>query len=156
VSDLHAAVRAFVERAVLPRVEAWDRADDLPDAVLRELVGLGVTGALVPRSYGGGGLGMEEPAPVWRTLSHGWISLTGAINPTGLGTTLLVRHGTEAQRERWLPGSRAVSCSLRSRSPSRRRAATSAGSRPPRRRAPAAGSCSTARSAGSRAGSAPT
>jgi alkylation response protein AidB-like acyl-CoA dehydrogenase len=104
VSDLHAAVRAFVERAVLPRVEAWDRADDLPDAVLRELVGLGVTGALVPRSYGGGGLGMEELAPVWRTLSHGWISFTGAINPTGLGTTLLVRHGTEAQRERWLPG----------------------------------------------------
>ena len=86
MTDLHAAVRAFVERAVLPQVEAWDRADDLPDAVLRELVGLGVTGALVPREFGGGGLGVAELAPVWRTLSHGWISLTGAINPTALAT----------------------------------------------------------------------
>jgi alkylation response protein AidB-like acyl-CoA dehydrogenase len=102
--DLHSAVRDFVERTVRPQVEAWDRADDLPDAVLRELVGLGVTGAMVPREYGGGGLGMAELAPVWRTLSHGWISLTGAINPTGLATALLVRHGTAAQRQRWLPG----------------------------------------------------
>ncbi len=96
--------RAFVRDTVLPDVEAWDRADDLPHAVLRELVALGVTGALVPRAYGGGGLGMAELAPVWRALSHGWISLTGAINPTGLATALLVRHGTDAQRERWLPG----------------------------------------------------
>jgi hypothetical protein len=59
VSDLHDAVRALVADTVLPRVEAWDRADDLPDAVVRELVGLGVT---------------------------------GAINPTGLATALLVRH----------------------------------------------------------------
>ena len=104
MSDLEAGVRAFVRDTVLPQVEAWDRADDLPDAVLRELVALGVTGALVPLAYGGGGLGMAELAPVWRALSHGWISLTGAINPTGLATALLVRHGTDAQRERWLPG----------------------------------------------------
>jgi alkylation response protein AidB-like acyl-CoA dehydrogenase len=97
-------VGAFVRGTVLPHVEAWDRADDLPDAVVRGLVALGVTGALVLRAYGGGGLGMAELAPVWRRLSHGWISLTGAINPTGLATALLVRHGTEAQRGRWLPG----------------------------------------------------
>ena len=42
--------------------------------------------------------------PVWRALSRGWISLTGAVNPTCLATALLVRHGTDAQRERWLPG----------------------------------------------------
>jgi alkylation response protein AidB-like acyl-CoA dehydrogenase len=42
-------------------------------------------------------------APVWRALSRGWISLTGAVNPTGLATTLLVRHGTEEQRAFWLP-----------------------------------------------------
>ena len=104
MSDLDAAVRAFVADTVLPQVEAWDRADDLPHAVLEQLVALGVTGALVPSAYGGGGLGMAALAPVWRTLSHGWISLTGAINPTGLATALLVRHGTDAQRERWLPG----------------------------------------------------
>src|SRR4051794_32854560 len=58
---------------------------------------------MVPREYGGRGLGVSELVPAWRVLSHGWISLTGAVNPTGLATALLVRHGSEAQRERWLP-----------------------------------------------------
>ncbi len=72
--------------------------------MLAELARLGVAGALVPSAYGGPGLGVADLVPVWRTLSHGWISLTGAVNPTGLATALLVRHGTDAQRERWLPG----------------------------------------------------
>ena len=96
-------VRAFVDAEVLPAVAEWDRADELPDEVAARLVELGLPGALVPAEYGGAGLTVTELVPVWRTLSHGWISLTGAVNPTGLATTLLVRHGTEAQRRRWLP-----------------------------------------------------
>lgn len=103
-AQLHASVRAFVDDDVLPSVAGWDRADELPDGVLARLVALGLTGALVPSQYGGAGLGIVDLWPAWRVLSQGWISLTGAINPTNLATTLLVRHGTEAQRERWLPG----------------------------------------------------
>jgi alkylation response protein AidB-like acyl-CoA dehydrogenase len=101
--ELHSAVRRLVEDTVLPRVHEWDRADDLPDPVLRKLVDVGLTGALVPAEYGGPGFGMVDLAPAWRELSRGWISLTGAVNPTGLATTLLVRFGTDSQRERWLP-----------------------------------------------------
>jgi alkylation response protein AidB-like acyl-CoA dehydrogenase len=101
--ELHAAVRRFVEDTVLPQVDAWDRADDLPDEALQRLVALGLTGALVPTEHGGPGLGVADLVPAWRALSQGWISLTGAVNPTGLATALLVRHGTGAQRERWLP-----------------------------------------------------
>ena len=101
--DLHAAVRRFVDEIVLPEVADWDADDALPDAVLGQLVDLGVTGAMVPREYGGAGLGVADLVPVWRTLSQGWISLTGAVNPTGLATALLVRHGTGDQRRRWLP-----------------------------------------------------
>jgi alkylation response protein AidB-like acyl-CoA dehydrogenase len=101
--ELHAAIRAFVADTVLGQVDDWDRTDELPDAALRRLVELGLTGALVPREHGGPGLGVRDLVPSWRELSHGWISLTGAVNPTGLATALLVRHGTDAQRERWLP-----------------------------------------------------
>lgn len=97
------AVRAFVDDTVLPHVANWDRDDVLPDAVWDELVALGVPGALVPTEHGGAGRTVAEMVPVWRTLSQGWISLTGAVNPTGLATALLVRDGTPAQRERWLP-----------------------------------------------------
>jgi alkylation response protein AidB-like acyl-CoA dehydrogenase len=101
---LHEAVRTFVDDTVLPGVAEWDASDELPADVVGRLVSLGLTGALVPRDYGGPGLDVADLVPSWRTLSQGWISLTGAVNPTGLATTLLLRHGTEAQRERWLPG----------------------------------------------------
>src|SRR4051794_37717317 len=101
-ATLQASVRAFVDDVVRPGVAAWDAADELPDGVMDRLVALGLTGALVPREHGGPGLGVADLVPAWRTLSQGWISLTGAVNPTGLATTLLVRHGTDAQRARWL------------------------------------------------------
>jgi alkylation response protein AidB-like acyl-CoA dehydrogenase len=97
------AVQTFVRDVVLPEVADWDREDLLPEAALQHLVGLGLTGALVPREFGGPGHSVAELVPVWRTLSHGWISLTGAVNPTCLATTLLLRHGTDEQRDRWLP-----------------------------------------------------
>ena len=102
--ELHAAVRRFVDDTVLPSVEEWDSADALPTSAIDALVGSGVTGAMVPTPYGGAGFGVADLVPVWRTLSQGWISLTGAVNPTGLATALLVRHGTNKQRDRWLPG----------------------------------------------------
>ena len=89
---------------VLPAVHAWDRDDVLPPEVLRRLVDLGLTGALVPEQHGGPGHAVADLVPVWRTLSRGWISLTGAVNPSGLAVTLLLRHGTPEQQERWLPG----------------------------------------------------
>jgi alkylation response protein AidB-like acyl-CoA dehydrogenase len=101
--DLRAAVERFVETTVLPQVHEWDRADELPDAALATIVDLGVTGALVPAEHSGPGLGVVDLVPIWRSLSQGWISLTGAVNPTGLATALLVRNGTDDQRDRWLP-----------------------------------------------------
>jgi alkylation response protein AidB-like acyl-CoA dehydrogenase len=103
VRELVKATEELVSSVVLPNVAEWDRDDVLPDAVFDHLVGLGIFGALVPEQYGGRGLTVSEMAPVWRALSRGWISLTGAVNPTGLATTLLVRHGTEEQRAFWLP-----------------------------------------------------
>jgi alkylation response protein AidB-like acyl-CoA dehydrogenase len=99
---LLAAVREFVSEQVLPNVAAWDRDDVLPDHAFAQLIDLGLMGAMVPPEYGGPGFTVLDLVPVWRTLSQGWISLTGAVNPSGLATALLVRHGTESQRERWL------------------------------------------------------
>src|SRR4051812_42231305 len=101
--ELHEAVRRFVDQTVLPQVDDWDSADALPDEALDQLVSIGLTAALVPREYGGHGFSVRDLVPTWRTLSQGWISLTGAVNPTGLATALLVRHGTDEQRARWLP-----------------------------------------------------
>jgi alkylation response protein AidB-like acyl-CoA dehydrogenase len=101
--ELLAAVRQFVDGEVLPNVADWDREDVLPDSAFDTLLRLRLTGAMIPPEYGGPGLAVADLVPVWRTLSQGWISLTGAVNPSGLATALLLRHGTEEQRRRWLP-----------------------------------------------------
>jgi len=97
------AVREFVSDEVLPNVATWDREDRIPDSAFEYLMDLGLMGALVPPQYGGIGFTVLDLVPVWRTLAQGWISLTGAVNPSGLATALLLRHGTEEQRRRWLP-----------------------------------------------------
>jgi alkylation response protein AidB-like acyl-CoA dehydrogenase len=102
-SDLLAGTERLVEDVVLPQVAEWDREDTLPDDVWHRMVELGLPGALVPPEYGGAGRTVSELVPVWRVLSRGWISLTGAVNPSGLAATLLLREGTSHQRERWLP-----------------------------------------------------
>jgi alkylation response protein AidB-like acyl-CoA dehydrogenase len=102
-TDLLAGTERLVEDVVLPQVAEWDREDTLPDRVWQLLVDLGLPGALVPPEYGGAGRTVSELVPVWRVLSRGWISLTGAVNPSGLAATLLIREGTPQQRERWLP-----------------------------------------------------
>jgi alkylation response protein AidB-like acyl-CoA dehydrogenase len=100
---LRDAVQAFVDETVLPGVGAWDRDDVLPDAVWDRLVALGLPGAMVQPRFGGQGRSVTELVPAWRALSRGWISLTGAVNPTGLATALLSTHGTPEQQQRWLP-----------------------------------------------------
>jgi alkylation response protein AidB-like acyl-CoA dehydrogenase len=101
--ELMAAVTEFVANEVLPNVATWDREDRIPDSVFEWLMDQGLMGALVPPEYGGVGFKVLDLVPVWRVLSQGWISLTGAVNPSGLATALLLRHGTELQRQRWLP-----------------------------------------------------
>lgn len=96
-------MQRLVDDEVLPNVAAWDRTDVLPDALWARLVALGLPGALVPREHGGTGRTVSELVPAWRALSRGWISLTGAVNPTGLVVTLLAAHGTPEQQARWLP-----------------------------------------------------
>ena len=103
-ADLHAAIRAFVDEVVAPNVAEWDATDTLPADALDRLVDTGLSGALVATQDGGLGFGVRDLWPAWRILSQGWISLTGAVNPTGLASALLARNGTDAQRRRWLPG----------------------------------------------------
>ena len=113
-AGLLAATEAFVAGVVLPGVTSWDRDDELPADAAAALDALNLTGALVTPEHGGPGRTLAELVPVWRALSQGWISLTGAVNPSGLAVTLLQRHGSREQQERWLPalGSGAIHASF--------------------------------------------
>jgi alkylation response protein AidB-like acyl-CoA dehydrogenase len=101
--EIVGTVRRFVEREVAPVVSELERDDTFPDAIVTQMRDLGLFGITIPEAYGGLGLDLLTYVGVIEELSYGWMSLTGIVNTHTMAATLLLRHGTEGQRRRWLP-----------------------------------------------------
>ena len=102
-ADLIAGVRRWVEREVLPIASDLEHADEYPAALVQQMREMGLFGITVPEQYGGLGLDLLSYIGVIEELSAGWMSLSGVINTHHIAAGLLVVHGTEEQRARWLP-----------------------------------------------------
>lgn len=93
----------FIEREVLPRVEAIDHQEP---GVLSELVKkAGEQGLLtidVPERYGGSELGLLTSALVASTMREASFSVAFGAHTT-IGTMPIVYYGTEEQKQRYLP-----------------------------------------------------
>jgi alkylation response protein AidB-like acyl-CoA dehydrogenase len=102
--EIRRSVREFCEREVKPFARAWDEAGRFPLETVRKLGQLGVMGMTVPERYGGVELGALGVAVVVEEVARhdGSLALTVASH-NGLGTGHILRFGTEAQRERYLP-----------------------------------------------------
>ncbi len=84
-----------------PQVEALDR---VPDDILNEMRAMGLFGISIPETYGGAGMNVSQcmatvkevcwAAPAYRSIM--------GIN-TGMFASALLKSGTEAQRQTWLP-----------------------------------------------------
>jgi alkylation response protein AidB-like acyl-CoA dehydrogenase len=98
-----AAVREFVETEVRPVAAALEHEDAYPHALVARMRELGLFGALVPAAYGGLGLDVRTYARVIEELCRGWMSLAGVINSHTMAALIVLNHGTQAQRERFLP-----------------------------------------------------
>ena len=98
-----AAVREFVETEVRPVAAALEHADAYPHDLVARMRELGLFGALVPTAYGGLGLDVRTYARVIEELCRGWMSLAGVINSHTMAALIVLNHGTEPQRERFLP-----------------------------------------------------
>src|SRR3989442_5086064 len=64
---------------------------------------LGLFGVTIPEKYGGMGLDLTTYAMIVEELSRGWISISGVINTHFIGSYLLMKFGTQEQREKYLP-----------------------------------------------------
>ncbi|HEY4277959.1 MAG TPA: acyl-CoA dehydrogenase family protein [Conexibacter sp.] len=82
-----------VTRAGEPVRELWDA-----------LAEHGYLGVNIPVEWGGGGLGLVELAIVGEELAAAGCPLLPLLVSPGIAGTLLTRHGTTEQKERWLRG----------------------------------------------------
>ena len=90
-------------------LEYWrekDEAADFPHEIWDDLTDAGFMGLTIPQEYDGEGLGMEEIAAVGLALGRNGGGVSGpnllTLGPV-FGGISVNEHGTEAQKERWLP-----------------------------------------------------
>jgi alkylation response protein AidB-like acyl-CoA dehydrogenase len=96
-------VRDFVEQEVYPVAEEMEHRDEFPEKIVEQMKELGLFGLTVPEEFGGAGMDLLTYALVVAELSRGWMSLSGVINTHFMGVYLLQKHGTDEQKQRWLP-----------------------------------------------------
>ena len=96
--------RDFAEERVRPTAEERDANEDQFDAgIHRELGELGFLGMLVPEKYDGFGLDLLTYLYVLEELAWGDAGVAVSVSVhNSLPVSILMRHGTEEQRERWL------------------------------------------------------
>ncbi len=96
-------VRQFVDNEVLPIAEEHDHEDKFPDDLVEQMRELGLFGVTIPEEYGGMGLDLTTYAMIVEELSRGWISVSGIVNTHFIGSYLLMKFGTDEQKQDWLP-----------------------------------------------------
>ena len=96
-------VRQFVDNEVLPIAEEHDHEDKFPDDVVEQMKELGLFGVTIPEEYGGMGLDLTTYAMIVEELSRGWISVSGIVNTHFIGSYLLMKFGTDEQKQEFLP-----------------------------------------------------
>ncbi len=102
-AEIVAAVRAFVDKDVIPVASELEHADEFPTALVETMKQMGLFGTTIPEEYGGLGLGLDTYALIQMELARGWVTLPGIMNGSFIAATMIRLHGTEEQRRRLLP-----------------------------------------------------
>ncbi len=96
-------VRDFVDREVRPVARDLDHANAYPDELIEQMKNLGIFGLAIPEPYGAVQVSTACYVHVTEELARGWMSLAGAMGGHTVVSKLIVRFGTEEQKDRYLP-----------------------------------------------------
>lgn len=109
-SELQANARAFAATA-LPGAMQRDAAHEFPVALLQEAARRGYCGLGVPTALGGMGLGALEQCIVLEEIARADTSLHVTLSVhNSLACGPILRWGTAAQQQQWLPAMAAGQC----------------------------------------------
>ena len=96
-------VRQFADEQILPNAEHYDHEDEFPEPIVEQMKELGLFGVTIPEEFGGMGLDLTTYAMIVEELSRGWISISGIINTHFIGSYLLMKFGSDEQKQKYLP-----------------------------------------------------
>lgn len=101
--EILAAIRVFVDKEILPVANELEHNDEYPQAIVDGLKELGVFGLMIPEEYGGLGESLLTYALVVEEIARGWMPVSGVINTHFIVAYLLMQHGTDEQKAKYLP-----------------------------------------------------
>jgi alkylation response protein AidB-like acyl-CoA dehydrogenase len=96
-------VRQFADEQIIPSAEHYDHEDSFPEPIVEQMKELGLFGVTIPEEHGGMGLDLTTYAMIVEELSRGWISISGIVNTHFIGSYLLMKFGTDEQKQKYLP-----------------------------------------------------
>jgi (2S)-methylsuccinyl-CoA dehydrogenase len=96
---------AFAAEKIAPFAHGWHLRDELiPLDLIEEMGRLGVFGLTAPEAWGGSGFGKVAMCVVTEALSRGFIGAGSLGTRSEIAAELLLAHGTDDQKQRFLPG----------------------------------------------------
>jgi len=101
--DILATVRRFVDTEIIPNAAELEHADAYPQAIVDRMREIGLFGLMIPAEYGGLGESLLTYALCVEELARGWMSVSGVINTHFIVAYLIDRHGTDEQKQSFLP-----------------------------------------------------
>jgi acyl-CoA dehydrogenase len=103
---LRRTIRAFVEKEVAPHVAEWEEAGRIPSAFWQRVGELGFLGLEFPTEYGGGSADFVSSIVLGEEMARcrsGGVAFSVLVH-TDMSSPWLVRYGTDAQKQKYLPG----------------------------------------------------
>ena len=100
--DIRDAVRALCAQFPDEYHRRVDEARAYPEEFVEALTRAGWMAALIPEEYGGSGLGLTEASIIMEEINRAGGN-SGACHGQMYNMNTLVRHGSEEQRQRYLP-----------------------------------------------------
>ncbi|MFG3616762.1 acyl-CoA dehydrogenase family protein [Nocardia exalbida] len=102
--ELRATVRGFVEREILPYLDGWERAGEIPRELHKKAGALGLLGVQFPESAGGSGGDGVDAMIVCEEMHQAGASggLFASLFTCGISVPHIIASGNVEQIERWV------------------------------------------------------
>jgi alkylation response protein AidB-like acyl-CoA dehydrogenase len=97
------AIERWTDRELRPVARKYDHADEYPHEIVEQMKELGLFGATIATEYGGLGLSASTYAKLVMAMSSVWMAPVGIFNSHLIMAACVQRHGTEEQKQRFLP-----------------------------------------------------
>ena len=101
--ELLKLVRQFVDEQIIPVAMELEHEDEYPTQIVEGMKEMGIFGLMIPEEYGGLGESLLTYALCVEEIARGWMSVSGIINTHFIVAYLLLQHGTQEQKQRYLP-----------------------------------------------------